>query len=132
MLDEVKTEEMISISPEAAKAVKSIMEEKELSDHALRIYVAGSGCSGVQFGLAIDDQNLDGDTNVEMEGVRLVVDHQSMDYLQGGSVDYVNDPQKGTGFVINAPLAQTGGCGCGSNDAAANSCGGGSGCGCSH
>lgn len=130
MFDEVRTEEAISISPEAANAVKAVMEEKSLDNHALRIYVAGSGCSGVQFGLAIDDQALEGDTNVEMEGVRLVVDPQSMDYLKGGSIDYVNDPQKGTGFVINAPQAQTGGCGCESNDTA-NSCGSGGGCGCS-
>mgnify|MGYP001079042744 CR=1 FL=1 len=134
MLNEAQREKVVSISPEAAKAVQDIITEKKLVNHALRIYVAGSSCSGVQFGMALDDKSLEGDTSIETEGVKIVVDPQSMDYLYGGSIEFVNDPQKGTGFVINAPQANTGNCGCGSNEnAEASSCGcGNGGCGCDH
>ena len=132
MFKEAQREEVVSISSEAANAVRDIIAEKELTDHALRIYVAGSSCSGVQFGMALDDKSIEGDTSVEMEGVKIVVDPQSIDYLYGGSIDFVNDAQKGTGFVIKAPQANLGGCGCGSNESAEeNSCGSGNGdCGC--
>ena len=134
MLKEAQKEEVVSISPEAAEAVRGIIAEKELKDHALRIYVAGNSCSGVQFGMALDDKSIEGDTSVEMEGVKIVVDPQSINYLYGGNIDFINDPQKGTGFVINAPQANIGGCGCGSDETAdANSCGSGNGgCGCGH
>ncbi len=129
MLKEVE-EQAITISTEAAQAVQDILNEKNMgSEHGLRIYVSGSGCSGVQFGMALDDNIKETDTTVEVEGVKIIVDYQSLDYALGASIDFVNDPQKGTGFIINAPNAQSGGCGCG-HDEEANSCGGGNG-GCS-
>ena len=123
MLVETK-EQVITISAEAAQAVQDIIKEKSMDEHALRIYVSGSSCSGVQFGMALDNKINDTDTTVEMAGVKMVVDHQSLDYVRGANVDFVNDPQKGAGFVISNPNQE--GCGCGSNDsAAADSCGGG-------
>ncbi len=130
MLKEAE-KQAITISPEAAQAVQNIITEKDMTGHALRIYVAGSGCSGVQFGMALDDNINETDTTIEMEGVKIIVDHQSLAYADGASIEFVDDPQKGTGFVINNPNAQAG-CGCGSNEnkAEANSCGSGGGCGC--
>ena len=127
----------ITISSEAAQAVQDIIAEKNMGEHALRIYVSGSGCSGVQFGMALDNNISDTDTTMEMEGVKIVVDHQSIDYTSGASIEYINDPEKGTGFVISNPNANSDGCGCGNNDGAeANSCGGGNddgcGSGCGH
>ncbi len=117
-----EAEEVINISPAAVKAVQDIIDEKGMNGHGLRIYVSGSGCSGVQFGIALDDNINDTDTTVETDGVKVIVDHQSLEYARGASVDFINDPQKGTGFVISAPQAEHGGCSCGSNEEA-NSCG---------
>lgn len=127
-------EEIITISPEAAQAVLEIMNDKKMDNHALRIYVAGSSCSGVQFGMALDDNINTTDTQVDMEGLKIIIDHQSIEYTRGASIEYINDPEKGTGFVISNPNAQTGGCGCGGHDdAESSSCGGGGGsCGCGH
>lgn len=126
-----EAEEVINISPAAVKAVQDIIDEKGMDGHGLRIYVSGSGCSGIQFGMALDDNIKDTDTTVETDGVKVIVDHQSLEYARGASVDFINDPQKGTGFVINVPhQAEHGGCGCGNNEEE-NSCGGGNGgCGC--
>ena len=125
----------ISISSEAARAVQDIINEKDMEGHALRIYVSGSGCSGVQFGMALDKNISDTDTTVETDGVKIVVDHQSLDYVYGASVDFVNDPQKGSGFVISNPnaVSDCGGCGTQENEGS-DSCGGGDsdGCGCGH
>ena len=130
MLKEAE-KQAITISPEAAQAVQNIITEKEMIGHALRIYVAGSGCSGVQFGMALDDKITETDTAFEIEGVKIVVDHQSLAYADGASIEFVSDPEKGTGFVISNPNAQAG-CGCGDNEGAeASSCGSGVGsCGC--
>lgn len=119
MLEERK-ERVITISAEASQAVQGIINEKNMGEHALRIYVSARSCSGVQFGIALDKEINDTDMTVEMKGVKMVVDHQSLDYVRGANVDFVNDPQKGAGFVISNPNQE--GCGYGN---AANSCGGG-------
>ena len=132
MLKEAE-KQAITISAEAAQAVQNIIKDKKMDGHALRIYVSGSGCSGVQFGMALDDKINETDTAVEMEGIKIVVDNQSLPYADGVSIEFVDDPEKGTGFMINNPNASAG-CGCGSSDSASaggSSCGGGNGgCGC--
>ena len=130
------SEEIVTISPEATQAVLDIMIEKKMDNHALRIYVAGSSCSGVQYGMAIDDNINSTDTQVDVEGLKIVIDTQSLEYARGANIEFVNDPQHGTGFVISNPNAQSGGCSCGSGGHSHNegdSCGcgnGGGGCGC--
>lgn len=108
----------ISLSPAAAQAVQNIMAEKNLDGYALRVYVAGGGCGGAQFGMALDNDIRDIDTTYETEGVKIVVDEVSIDYLLGASIDYVNDPQRGAGFVVDSPNAKAHnhgaeGCACG-------------------
>ncbi len=129
------SEEIVTITPEATQAVLDIMTEKKMDNHALRIYVAGSSCSGVQYGMAIDDNINTTDTQLDVEGLKIVIDHQSLEYARGANIEFVNDPQHGTGFVITNPNAQSGGCSCGSGGGHAHeegaSCGGGGGsCGC--
>ena len=120
MLKEAE-EQVITISAEAAQAVQDILSEKNMDGHGLRIYVSGSSCSGVQFGMALDNDIKETDTTVEMEGVKIIIDHQSLDYARGASIEFVNDPKKGTGFVINAPQNEQNSCGgCSS---ATDSCG---------
>jgi len=95
----------VSLSPAAAQAVQNIMNEKNLEGYALRVYVAGGGCGGAQFGMALDNNIREIDTTFESEGVRVVVDEVSIDYLLGASIDFVNDPQRGAGFVVDSPNA---------------------------
>lgn len=115
----------ISLSPAAAQAVQNIMAEKNLDGYALRVYVAGGGCGGAQFGMALDNDIRDIDTTYETEGVKIVVDEVSIDYLLGASIDYVNDPQRGAGFVVDSPNAKAHnhgaeGCACGGSCACNN------------
>ncbi len=120
MLEQIGTQTItntISLSPAAAQAVQNILTEKNLEGYALRIYIAGGGCGGAQFGMALDNNIRDIDTTFESEGVKVVVDEVSIAYLLGASVDFVDDPQRGAGFVVNSPNAKTynqgGGCACG-------------------
>lgn len=121
MLEEIKVQtntNTISLSSAAAQAVQNILSEKNLEGYALRVYVAGGGCGGTQFGMALDNNIRDIDTTFESEGVKVVVDEVSIDYLLGAKIDFVNDPQRGAGFVVDSPHAQahdhgSDGCACG-------------------
>ena len=128
MLEKVSTKidtNTISLSPAAAQAVQNIMAEKNLDGYALRVYVAGGGCGGTQFGMALENDIRDIDTTFETEGVKIVVDEVSIDYLLGASIDFVNDPQRGAGFVVDSPNAKAhnhgdDGCACGGSCACNN------------
>jgi len=121
MLEQISTKinlNTITLSTAAAQAVQNIIDEKNLEGFALRIYVAGGGCSGTQFGMALDDNIREIDTTFESEGVKVVVDEVSIEYLIGATVDFVNDPQRGAGFVVDSPNAKAhshgeGECACG-------------------
>lgn len=118
MLNQIETQ-LIEVSPAAAQAVQGILTERNLEGYALRIYVAGGGCCSVNFGMALDNNIRDVDSTFDANGIKLVVDESSLDYLRGASVDFVNDPVQGSGFVINNPNAShghdhgEGGCACG-------------------
>ncbi len=140
MLQEIETNigienETIHVSVAAADAVKNILAERKLEGYALRVYVSGSGCSGVQFGMALDNNIRASDQSFQVGGIQVVVDEMSIEYLRGAKVDFVNDPQRGAGFVVDSPLASMGGgCSCGSKSESSQGdscgCGGGSrGCG---
>lgn len=139
MLEEIKINPVIEATPTislttaAADAVKNILTERKLDGYALRVYVAGGGCCGVNFGMALDNNIRDVDTTFEMNGVQVVVDEVSIDYLQGASIDYVNDPVRGAGFAVDSPMAKTGGsCACGSHESSGESCGCGGSCSCNN
>lgn len=132
MLQEIDTQ-IISISPAAAQAVQNIIDQRQLEGYALRVFVAGGGCCGVQFGMALDNVIRDNDKAFDSQGIKVVVDDQSIEYLRGASIEFVNDPMRGAGFVVNSPSASQGGsCACGSGEKSEGDgcgCGGGS-CGC--
>lgn len=135
MLQEIGTQ-LFTITPAASQAVKDILSQRNLEGYALRVYVAGGGCCGVNFGMALDNNFRDVDTTFESNGVKVVVDEVSMDYLRDATVDFINDPQHGAGFAVNSPNAKghghsEGGCACGSNESAEGSCGCGGGGACS-
>jgi iron-sulfur cluster assembly protein len=110
MLEQVGTQvnaQIITLSSAAAHAVQNILAEKKLDGYALRIYVSGGGCCGIQYGMALDNNIRDVDTTIESDGIKIVVDEISIDYLWGANVDYINDPQRGAGFIVDSPTAKT-------------------------
>jgi len=98
---------------EAAAKVKSLIEEEDNDALMLRVFVSGGGCSGFQYGFTFDESITDGDTIVEKDGVKLLIDPMSFQYLVGGEIDYT-EGLEGAQFVIRNPNATTT-CGCGSS-----------------
>ena len=127
MLEELETKtittidtSVITLSTAATDAIRNILTERNLEGYALRVYVAGGGCCGVNFGMALDNSFRDVDTTFEANGVKVVVDEVSIDYLRGATIDFVNDPVRGAGFAVDSPNAKghehahgEEGCGCG-------------------
>ena len=96
----------------AASKVKSLIEEEGNADLKLRVFVQGGGCSGFQYGFTFDEIVNDDDTSMAKNGVTLLIDAMSLQYLAGAEIDYKDDLQ-GAQFVIKNPNATTT-CGCGS------------------
>jgi len=97
----------------AAAKVDSLIKEEANPNLKLRVFVAGGGCSGFQYGFTFDEELQDGDTEVENQGVTLLIDPMSIQYLMGAEVDYKDDLE-GAQFIIRNPNAETT-CGCGSS-----------------
>ncbi len=97
----------------AALKVKELIEEEENPELKLRIYITGGGCSGFQYGFTFDENIENGDSIVETEGVKLLIDPISYQYLLLAEIDYKEDLQ-GAQFVVRNPNANTT-CGCGSS-----------------
>ena len=97
----------------AADKVKQLVDEEGNPELKLRVFVQGGGCSGFQYGFAFDDQLNDDDTRIDRDGVTMVIDAMSLQYLIGADIDY-EDGLEGSRFVIHNPNAQTT-CGCGSS-----------------
>lgn len=97
----------------AARKVKELRVRHEKPDSMLRVYIQGGGCSGFQYGFTLEEQASEDDMVIENQGVKLLVDPMSFQYLMGARVDYLEDLQ-GARFVIDNPNAQTT-CGCGSS-----------------
>jgi len=118
--DEVTTTETevqatpITLTDRAAQELKSLLQEQEKPEAALRVWVAGGGCSGLQYGMALDDaQAEEGDNVLHDHDIKIYVDALSLRYMTGSVVDYVDD-QFGGGFKIENPNAVKS-CGCGSS-----------------
>jgi iron-sulfur cluster assembly accessory protein len=114
MLEELNTKILtetgtptISLSSAASEAIKNILTERNLEGYALRVYVAGGGCCGVNFGMALDNNIREVDTTFEANGVKVVVDEVSIDDLRGATIDFVNDPVRGAGFAVDSPSVQS-------------------------
>jgi iron-sulfur cluster assembly protein len=118
----------ITLLPTAASKIKAILAERNLAEHGLRVFVAGGGCSGMQYGMAIEPEPGEFDTVLEHDGVKVFIDPTSMMYLAGSTIDYV-DNLMGGGFRIDNPNAVAT-CGCGHSFRTSGSPGAsGSGCG---
>ncbi|APC13063.1 MULTISPECIES: iron-sulfur cluster insertion protein ErpA [Providencia] len=97
----------------AAIKVKDLVSDEDNPNLRLRVYITGGGCSGFQYGFTFDDQINEGDMTIEKQGVALVVDPMSLQYLVGGSVDYT-EGLEGSRFIVTNPNAKST-CGCGSS-----------------
>lgn len=103
----------LQFTSSAAGKVAELIEEEGNPGLMLRIYIQGGGCSGFQYGFTFDENVNDGDSEIVTDGVKLLVDPMSMQYLMGAEVDYQEGLQ-GAQFVIRNPNASTT-CGCGSS-----------------
>jgi len=125
---------MLTVTPEATAKLKEALAGQSRADLALRVYVKPGGCSGFSYGMGLDEQK-PGDQEYAHEGIRIVVDPFSAQYLEGAEVGYKNE-MMGGGFTIVNPNAAAS-CGCGSSfrpkdqEAAPEGAGCGSG-GCGH
>jgi iron-sulfur cluster assembly protein len=121
----------VTITDRAATELLDLKSSQNRPGSALRIWVAGGGCSGLQYGMALDDDLDAEDQEFTHNGVKIWIDSLSLGYMEGAVVDYVDDVLGG-GFKIENPNA-TASCGCGSSFKTEGSSGGGcgGGCGCS-
>jgi iron-sulfur cluster insertion protein len=103
----------VILTDSATDKIRSILEEENNLDLKLRVFVSGGGCSGFQYGFTFEEQAASDDTIVQKNGVELVIDPMSFQYLAGAEIDYKEDLE-GAQFVIRNPNATTT-CGCGSS-----------------
>jgi iron-sulfur cluster insertion protein len=104
---------MISLKPSAIEKVRDLLAEQNDPNLKLRIFVQGGGCSGFSYGFTFDEVINEDDFDLDFDGVHLLVDSMSNQYLDGAEVDYVEELM-GSQFKINNPNAATS-CGCGSS-----------------
>lgn len=104
---------MIELTENAKNKVNSLLLEENNPRVKLRVFVQGGGCSGMQYGFTFDEEQNDDDFVLEFNGVNILVDSMSSQYLQGAKIDYKEDLM-GSSFSIDNPNAQTS-CGCGSS-----------------
>jgi iron-sulfur cluster assembly protein len=121
---------IITMTSAAADKVRELLKQENDETLGLRIFVAGGGCSGLQYGMTLDEEQ-EGDTAISMGDIKVLVDDMSLTYITGSEVDYV-DSLMGAGFTVNNPNAVSS-CGCGHSFKTAE---GGAGearsCGCGH
>jgi len=113
----------VSLSAAAAEVVRDLLKQRNLDEsYGLRVFITGQTCSGFQYGMGLENKPGETDTTFESEGLKVIVDEGSMQYLSGATVQYIDD-ERGTGFVVENPNAALscscngdgGGCGCSQN-----------------
>ncbi|MCA0453016.1 MAG: iron-sulfur cluster insertion protein ErpA [Chloroflexi bacterium] len=104
---------VLSVTPSAVEVIRNLLQQRNIPNHSLRVFVSGGGCSGMQYGMAFEESPKEFDQVVAIDGVSLLIDSTSLMYLQGATIDYV-DSLMGGGFRIENPNAVSS-CGCGSS-----------------
>lgn len=126
-LSTVSETSIVTLTSAATIRVRDLLQQENDPALGLRVFVSGGGCSGLQYGMTLDEEQ-EGDAVIVQEGVKLFVDEMSVGYLTGSDIDYI-DSLMGAGFVVNNPNAVSA-CGCGqsfktatqSDDGQARSC----------
>lgn len=116
-----ETTQTITLTEGAVNMIQGLLEQKNVPDYGLRVFVSGGGCSGMQYGMALEAEARPYDNVVETSGVKVFIDPTSMMYLTGATIDY-EDSLMGGGFKIDNPNAASS-CGCGTSFKAANGAG---------
>lgn len=130
--DVLEQEVSVNVTDSAGEVVRQLLLSKNVPDYGLRVFVSGGGCSGMQYGMALEAEPRPYDHIVEKEGYRIFIDPTSMMYLENATIDY-QESMIGGGFKIDNPNAASS-CGCGTsfkaqNGPAAPAAGGGCSCG---
>src|SRR5688500_13814802 len=112
--------ETITLTDAAVDKVREVVEAQGQENAGLRIYIAGGGCSGFKYGMALDTEPAPDDEVYTFGGLRVFIDSMSLPYLKGARVDYVDDALLGQGFKVDNPNAVSS-CGCGQSFKAAES-----------
>ncbi len=124
----MQTMPLITMTPEAVEKLKEYLEEQGTPEAMLRVFVAPGGCSGLQYGMSIEDLTEEDDHVIEQDGIKLVVDQFSATYLEGAEIDFVNSLMGG-GFTVNNPNAVAT-CACGHSFDTGGNASTAQGCGC--
>jgi len=120
---------IVNMTPTAVDKVRELIAQENDPGLALRVFVAGGGCSGLQCGMTLDEEQ-EGDTVIPLSGIKILVDEMSMGYIDGSEIDYV-DSLMGAGFTVNNPNAVSSCC-CGHSFKTASGGGEAKSCGCGH
>jgi iron-sulfur cluster assembly accessory protein len=112
-MTEAIADQDVTVSDEAISKVRQLVEDEGNDDLMLRVFVTGGGCAGFQYGFTFDDECADDDTRISREGVSVLIDPLSIQYLAGAQIHYL-EGLEGARFVVNNPQAETT-CGCGSS-----------------
>jgi len=120
----------VTLTDEALSQLQSLLENEANPELALRVFVSGGGCSGLQYGMAFDDNVRPGDEIVQQSGVRVLIDDFSAPYIRGSEIDYV-DSLMGAGFTVHNPNAVRS-CSCGHSFDTGEDAGSAQACGCGH
>lgn len=123
------TTPLVTLTPVALEKIQTLLAEENDEELGLRVFVAGGGCSGLQYGMTLDTIQ-DGDEVIEAGGVRVFIDDMSATYINGAEIDYL-DGLMGAGFTVNNPNAVSS-CGCGHSFRTAGDTGQARACGCGH
>ncbi|MFA5872527.1 MAG: iron-sulfur cluster assembly accessory protein [Anaerolineales bacterium] len=95
----------VLLTPAAAEVVRGLRQQQNLDEsYVLRVYITGQTCSGFQYGMALDNKPRETDASFESEGLTVLVDETSIQYMTGATVDYIDD-ERGKGFLVDNPSA---------------------------
>jgi iron-sulfur cluster assembly accessory protein len=110
----------IFLSPSAAMVVRDLLKQRNLDEsYGLRVFISGQGCSGYQYGMGLENKPGEKDTVFESEGLKVIVDEGSLQFMGGASITYIDD-ERGKGFLVEnpnaAPACSCDGGGCGASE----------------
>lgn len=103
---------MITLTESAIERIKELFKDESDQNLKLRIFVEGGGCSGFRYRFAFDNETNEDDFDLDFNGVKILIDSMSSQYLQGANIDFVSD-MMGSNFKIENPNNESGRCGCG-------------------
>jgi len=112
LTQETEIKPIVELTEKAAEELKVYLEKQGKPGGALRIFVTAGGCSGLSYGMVVDDKITDDDYVISVYGARVAVDRSSAPFIAGSVVDYKSEKLMGGGFVVNNPNAVST-CGCG-------------------